>query len=117
MKTSHQPSAEKRRRFLLTAKKVCEAIKQDSNDWTRQERHIAAELIKQLVGDTPSRLLVRRIRHVLDGETSIVMDGGAVIKVSYVELDEYVGLRSYQQRIVEKCYQEVCDQLSVSADS
>jgi hypothetical protein len=117
VKTSSELSNEAKRCALLTTKKVLEAINESSTRWSVMEQLIAVELIKKLVGGTPSKLLVPRILHAINGATSIIVQDGEVVKLSWVELDEYVGLRSSQQRLIEKCHAEACEQIKTSVNS
>jgi hypothetical protein len=94
-----------------------EAVNESSTPWTDEEQRIAVELMKSLVGGTPSKVLVRKIKHLIGSEVANAGSGHEATVVGYIELDEYVGLRLYQQRIVEMAYQAACDQIPVSIDS
>lgn len=105
------------RRAILTTQKVRDAINRSSDPWSESEQCIAVELIKHLSGGAPSRLLIRKIMHVVIDTVRPVKLHGEVVYVSWVELDQYVGLRPEQQRLIERSFREACEQANALVDS
>jgi hypothetical protein len=111
-KVSSSLVGENYRRAVLTTQKVRAAINRSSAPWSESEQRIAVELIKYLSGGTPSRLLVHKIMHVVNDTVRPVELHGDVVYVSWIELDQYVGLRPEQQRLIERSFRESCEQTS-----
>ena len=117
MKAGYKVTAETRRRALLTTQKVRQAIADSVTPWSESEQRIAVALIKFLTTGEPSKLLVRRITHVITNDRPRAqLLNGDIVMVSWVELDAYVGLRPEQQELIERAYAEACDSPHVTLD-
>lgn len=118
MKTVSQLDDESRRRAILTTQKVRSEIALSTTPWSEAEQRIAVALIKFLVTGIPSKLLVRKIKHVITKELALTpaLDEEVAV-VDYVETDEYVGLRLWQQTLIERSFKQACEHVSTSLNS
>lgn len=116
MSASSPMNDENRRRANLMTIKVREAVANSDRPWTELEQLRAIHLIRFLVWGTPSKLLVRKIRHVISEEHSYADTAdGDVVRISYVETDQYVGLQFEQQKLIERTFQEVCERADTTS--
>lgn len=118
MKALSHLDDESRRRAILTTQKVRSEIALGETPWSESEQRITVALIKFLVTGTPSKLLVRKIKHVIADELPLTHDHDeAMTVVGYVETDEYVGLRLWQQALIERSFKQACDSANASLNS
>jgi hypothetical protein len=109
-KVSSSLVGENYRRAVLTTQKVRAAINQSSTPWSESEQRIAVELIRFLTYGTPSKLLIRKIKHDWSGKLYPVELKGRIVDVPWIELKQYVGLRPEQQQLIERSFRESCEQ-------